>query len=1119
MIPIIVKSQDHNNQRIKTILIKDSIIKIDSFSIIPGSFFVYNKDSIIINNNKYEINEIDAKIKISDELLFGENIVCKYNVYPVMLSKVYYNRSLQNIEPEDLNKSYWRSNNNKTSFKDIGSLSKEGSISRKIMIGNNQDVSVLSNIDLRLSGKLKNNINIQAVISDNNLPFQEDGNSYKLQELDKIYIRVFNNNINIITGDIAISHNGRFLKYQKKSTGIFINTKKKEKLWAYESSSSLSLNKGEYAINRFNGEEGNQGPYKLIGNKGESFIIVLSGTEKIFIDGNRLKRGIENDYTINYNTGEITFTNNQLITKDKRIHIEFEYSNRNYTQSVFSTNHNIKKKKSNFNVSIFSQKDWKDLRISETLSEEEKSTLSLSGDAKDNMFVSSIDSTGFMQEMIMYKKIDTIIEDVNITFYKMSNNIDSGIYQIQFTYVGENEGNYILDENGINGRYYKWIRPIITNGEIIPQGDFDPKKQLVSPKMKTLISTIFDYNISEKSSITSEIVYSYIDDNLFSNIDEENNSSIASYFNINYRIFRYKSWETYNNSSIKYISENYSGIDRYRNVEHERIWGTEEIGTQKELMISNTTLIKKNNETISNYTLSILKKGTEYQGSQHNIKINLSNNNTSVYNDLEITNTSSEKFKKYLLKNNINFLQEFKPFKLDIMYNQEKRYFYNDNRYHANSLSFNELKSEIKNSSNNIKLRFSIREERKIHDSLFYDFSKSYETTGSIKIIKNNLIDYNLFITRRNLNYFADTLENETSILSKNMISMNILRNFLKINSSYQIGKGKEPKKEQSFIQVPDGLGTHKWIDNNNNNIQELSEFSHSIFQDEANYVMLILPSKEHENVYNLEYSHNITTNSRKMFSNKIFKKFDASSHFKIHNKNTDLNSLFNPYNKEYIDNSISYRSTYDNSIYFNRSNPKINLMFSKRNTMSKNLLSYGTDMKETKENILVCNTLINNAIINSIKINFGNKKNESNTFNSKNYMYYFQNISEKITISHNKYKITTEYISKIKKTNNLNENKVSLNEIKLESSYNANEKTNFKLTNRFINIKSEEENNSILSYELLEGLSVGNNFLLELDYKKQLKNNMVIVIGYNARKSKDSMLKHVGNMQIQYYF
>ena len=116
-------------------------------------------------------------------------------------------------------------------------------------------------------------------------------------------------------------------------------------MWDYASSSSLSINKGEYSINKFNGEEGNQGPYKLIGNKGETYIIILSGTEKIFINGSRLKRGIEHDYIINYNTGEITFTNHQLITKDKRIHIEFEYNNKNYTQSVFTTNQTIKKKR------------------------------------------------------------------------------------------------------------------------------------------------------------------------------------------------------------------------------------------------------------------------------------------------------------------------------------------------------------------------------------------------------------------------------------------------------------------------------------------------------------------------------------------------------------------------------------------------------------------------------------------------------------------------------------------------------------------------------------------------------------------------------------------------------
>ena len=85
-----------------------------------------------------------------------------------------------------------------------------GNISRNIVMGNNQDLSVISNIDLRISGKLSDDINIQAVISDNNLPFQADGTSYKLQEFDKVFIRIFDKKNEIIVGDIITKTKSRF---------------------------------------------------------------------------------------------------------------------------------------------------------------------------------------------------------------------------------------------------------------------------------------------------------------------------------------------------------------------------------------------------------------------------------------------------------------------------------------------------------------------------------------------------------------------------------------------------------------------------------------------------------------------------------------------------------------------------------------------------------------------------------------------------------------------------------------------------------------------------------------------------------------------------------------------
>ena len=275
---------------------------VDSFSIISNTFNIFNSDSVPINKDSYLINEVDASLKITDSLLLGTTIILKYEVYPVLLSKSYFNKKLNDIQSENNSRNYWTRNKNEPKNTNNTALIKEGSISRNIMSGNSQDLSVLSNIDLRIIGKLSDNLQIQAVISDNNLPFQEDGNSYKLQEFDKVFIRIFNTKNEFISGDIFTQNSSRFLNYKRKSKGIVYTSERENEKYKFKNSTSISMSKGKFHINNFNGTEGNQGPYKIKGKNGENYIVVLSGTEKVYLDGERLKRGLEFDYIIDYNS-------------------------------------------------------------------------------------------------------------------------------------------------------------------------------------------------------------------------------------------------------------------------------------------------------------------------------------------------------------------------------------------------------------------------------------------------------------------------------------------------------------------------------------------------------------------------------------------------------------------------------------------------------------------------------------------------------------------------------------------------------------------------------------------------------------------------------------------------
>ena len=448
-------------------------------------------------------------------------------------------------------------------------ITKTGSITRGVSFDNRQDVFVNSTLNLQMEGQLTESVNLRAVITDRNVPFQPEGNTQQLQDFDNVFIELYNDRFTLKAGDVVLKNKeSNFLRYYKNVQGAqFKVDYNLANGFKAQTSLAGSVAKGRFASTNINPIEGVLGPYRVNGPQNQRFLIILAGSEKVFIDGEQKTRGFENDYIIDYNLGEITFTNKVLITQFTRIRVDFEFSDQNYTRSILQASHYQQNEKLNFSLNYYSEKDNRNQPLTFELSDEEKRILADAGDNLGQAFTSRVDSIGYTPDLILYRR--TTGKDANnidFEIFQYSMNPDSAFFDVQFSEVGIMQGNYRLLSTTSNGRIYEWVPPL--NG--VSQGNFEPISILNAPNQKSMFTAGGGAKINKYDAVEAEIAVSQNDVNLFSEVDadDDNGTAFKIIHSTNDRPVSFLSEYQFNSElSFEYNSESFSFIDRLRYIE------------------------------------------------------------------------------------------------------------------------------------------------------------------------------------------------------------------------------------------------------------------------------------------------------------------------------------------------------------------------------------------------------------------------------------------------------------------------------------------------------------------------------------------------------------------------
>jgi len=546
-----------------TVQLPDSNIVADSESLLVA-------EQLLVHGTDYVLDYLTGELSLLNGELPGREALISYQIFPVWIP-----RRVGGLKPEELQFVHPDSLEFVTPVSQpppetgAANLNYQGSFLRGIRIGNQSGVDLESGLRLKVDGRIGRDIEVAAFLTDQVSPLQPEGNTQNLEEIDRIYVEVSSPDFKVTMGNFYLEYGGMpLLNYSRRIEGA-------QGSWytgPVQADAAVALSRGRFNSVTLTGQDGVQGPYQLPDETGNAGILVIAGSEQIWLDGIPLTRGLQQDYIIDYSTGEITFSNRHVITSDSRITVDYEFAAEQYRRNIYlgqvaSEYYPGQRLQLRY---VEERDDWRN-PLGWVRTDDTDQLLEQAGDDPAGLQISGVQEVepGYGS----YRLLDAQQGQWGEYAARPDPFSTDSVYRydIVFTRLGRDAQGQLLGD--YNRTYNNWgYTTYLFVGE--QQGEWAPVRLITAPAGQRVIGLQLDNDLGELVSFSNTVVMSDYDRNIRSAIDDDDNLGLTSNSELALHLPHNLPWLGKPSliTHLRLRDSRYRALDRDQETEYNRNW-------------------------------------------------------------------------------------------------------------------------------------------------------------------------------------------------------------------------------------------------------------------------------------------------------------------------------------------------------------------------------------------------------------------------------------------------------------------------------------------------------------------------------------------------------------------